>query len=229
MKHPRGLAAIAAREDWTVNSLAPLPDPDVWLCATTLELRVISTGPDGTVAIRAYDLSGNGRDHVAAPLHAPIYDSGPPETMKFDDTLRYMAGPTSTYLQNKPFAIFVLAELTGTTPDQLYGSLNPGASIRIFDDYAEYNGSVINFARNPSFAVRTAWHDGTVYHYRHGGVEQASAAIPLAIMPFNVTGIGDNDITPTGMKLRSVLVYAQELNIIQVQAVEQWMLAECGG
>jgi hypothetical protein len=177
-----------------------------------------------------YDLSGNGRNIGQATVALrPSYDAGPPEMVVFDDSTaaHYMADSTSTFLSNKAFAIFVVAELTGSTPDLVFGALNPGANIRIFDDSAEYNGTIINFARNTSLAIRTAWHDGSIYHYRHGGVEQASAAIPLTSLPFNVLGLGGASIA-TGMRVRSVLVYNTALTLGQVQLIEQWLAAECG-
>jgi hypothetical protein len=149
--------------------------------------------------------------------------------MVFNDsaTAHYLAGPTVSFITNKAFAVFVLAELAGTTPDLLYGALNPGAGIRVFDDSAEYNGVSVNFARNTSMAVRTAWHDGSAYHYRHGGAEQASAAIPLAILPFNVMGLGGASVA-SGMRVRSVVVYNSALTLGQVQLIEAWLVAECG-
>lgn len=205
-------------------------------CPTVLPGSVIWLDASGANVVRdngniitAVDLSGDGNDHTQATgANRPAWDAGPPPVMEFDDTgtAQYLAGPSqSVIFGNRPLAIFVLAELLGTTQDFFYGALTPGINVRMYDVQAQYSGTVLNFARDTSMSVRTVWHDGSTFRYRQGGVELASAAVPLTGLSNRVLGLGG--IFPaSGMRVRSVVAYSGVLTLDDVQQVEGWMACQ---
>ncbi len=180
--------------------------------------------------VTATDLSGNGSDHTqATPANRPTWDAGPPAEMVFDDTgtAQYLSGPSqSAIFGNRPLAIFVLAELLGTTQDFFYGALTPGTNVRMLDVSAQYSATVLAFPRDTSMSVRTVWHDGTTFRYRQGGVELASAVAPLVALSNRTLGLGG--IFPaSGMRVRALVAYSGSLTLVEVQQVEAWLLAGC--